>query len=197
MTSTTPHYLLTSETSRIEGIGHWRFVLRPLDGSPEIEADDVEPFVSGERLDLLTVVRALESLDQPSWVTLVGCTRYVEQGVMYGLTDWKENDWCWECFGKMVPVRDIDLWKRMDRILEIHHVDCGQRRFDAGHHNAEGPHWGAIDSGKKWINGLVGAASEKCRDSAMIACCVNWVNTIVSLWFGLRGQKCFATVATR
>ena len=78
-----PHYLLKSEASRDEGLGRWRFVLRPLDGSSEIEAADVEPDVWGERLDLLTVVRALESLDQPSWVTLIGCTRYVEQGVLY------------------------------------------------------------------------------------------------------------------
>ena len=116
-------------------------MLRPLDGSSEVEAADVEPDVWGERLDLLTVVRALESLDQPSWVTLIGCTRYVEQGVLYGLTEWKENGWRWECFGQMVPVRDIDLWQRMDRILQFHRVDCGQRRFDAGHGLLDGPHW--------------------------------------------------------
>ena len=74
MNSRTPHYLLKSETSREESSGRWRFVLRPLDGSPGIEATDMEPDVWGERLDLLTVVRALETLDQPSWVTLVGCT---------------------------------------------------------------------------------------------------------------------------
>ena len=133
MNDPTPHYLLISEASRTEGIGRWRFVLRPIDGSAALEVADVEPDAWGERLDLLTVVRALESLDQPSRVTLLGCTRYVEQGIQYGLAEWRENQWRWEYFGQMVPVRDADLWQRMDRILQFHQVDCGQRRFDAGH----------------------------------------------------------------
>jgi hypothetical protein len=153
--SPTPHYLLKTEAGREAGSGRWRFVLRPLDGSPEIEAADVEPDVWGERLDLLTVVRALESLDQPSWVTLVGCTRYVEQGVVFGIAEWKESGWRWECFGQMTPVRDIDLWQRMDRILRFHRVDCGRRRFDAGHALLDGPHWG-LARGKELIGGLAG-----------------------------------------
>ena len=107
----------------------------------EIAAADVEPDVWGERLDLLTVVRALESLDQPSRVTLVGCTRYVEQGIIYGLAEWKESGWRWEWFGQMVPVRDADLWQRMDRILQFHRVDCGQRRFRRPSWRLDGPHW--------------------------------------------------------
>jgi ribonuclease HI len=188
MTSTTPHYLLATEVSRTpefssgSATGHWRFLLRPLDGTEEIEAADEEPFTWGERLDLLTVIRALESLDQRSWVTLVGCTRYVEQGITYGLQDWKENDWRWECFGKMTPVRDMDLWQRLDGILQFHRVDCSQRRFDAGHTEDESPHYGNCDVRKEWLNGLVGATLEKCRKTAMIACCASWVSTITSLW---------------
>ena len=68
-----------------------------------IKAADVEPDVWGERLDLLTVLRALESLDQPSRVTLIDCTRYVEQGVQYGLAEWKESGWRWECSDRWCP----------------------------------------------------------------------------------------------
>ena len=121
------------------GLGRWRFVLRPIDGSAALEVGDVEPDVWGERLDLLTVVRALESLDQPSRVTLLGCTRYVEQGIQYGLAEWRENEWRWECFGQMVPVRDADLWQRMDRDFAVSSGGCGQRRFDAGHIRSPAP----------------------------------------------------------
>ena len=99
MNDPSPHYLLMCEASRAEGLGNWRFALRPLDGSTGYEVADVEPDIWGERLDLLTVVRALESLDQPSQVTLIGCTRYVEQGILYGVPDWRENGWRWEYFG--------------------------------------------------------------------------------------------------
>jgi ribonuclease HI len=166
-----PHYLLTSEAGLDGGPRHWRFVLKPIDGSSEIEAADVEPDAWGERLDLLTVVRALESLDQPSWVTLIGCTQYVEQGVLYGLAEWKENGWRWECFGRMVPVRDIDLWQRMDRILQIHRVDCGRRRFDAGHGGGDGPHWNLVNKGKGLIGGLAGKEWVKYSVPAIAACC--------------------------
>jgi ribonuclease HI len=181
MNSATPHYLLKSEVSREESAGRWRFVLRPLDGSPEIEAADLEPNVWGERLDLLTVVRALESLDQPSWVTLVDCTRYVEQGILYGITEWKETDWRWECFGQMTPVRDIDLWQRMDRILQFHRVDCGQRRFDAGHERLDGPHWGLVAKGKDRISGLAGEKWVKYQTLAMAVWHGLWAKT--ASWF--------------
>jgi ribonuclease HI len=177
MNLSTPHYLLRSETGGNNGLGQWRFVLRPLDGSLEIEVADTEPDVWGERLDLLTVVRALEYLDQPSWITLVGCTRYVEQGVSYGVAEWKENQWRWERFGQMVPIRDVDLWQRMDRILQFHRVDCGQRRFDLGHTLSEGPHWHL--AGQR-IGGLLGGELVKYCKKAMVACCEAWSKTVGS-----------------
>ena len=67
-----PHYLLFSQASHTRGVGHWQFVLRSADGSEQIQAADVEPDSHGQRLELLTVVRALESLDKPSHVTLMG-----------------------------------------------------------------------------------------------------------------------------
>jgi ribonuclease HI len=174
MNSPTPHYLLKTEAGREEGSGQWRFVLTPLDGSPEIQATDVEPDVWGERLALLTVVRALESLDQPSWVTLVGCTRYVEQGIAYGIAEWRESGWRWECFGQMAPVRDIDLWQRMDRILQFHRVDCGRRRVDASHGPSDGPHWGLAAKGRELIGGLA--------EDKWVKCCA----LATAVWHGLR-----------
>jgi ribonuclease HI len=155
MNDPTPHYVLVSETSRTEGIGRWRFVLHPANGANCMEVADTEPDLWGERLDLLTVVRALESLDQPSKVTLIGCSRYVEQGILYGIQEWKESDWRWEWFGHMVPVRDIDLWQRMDRVLEFHQVDCRQRRLDVEHGLLKGPHWKTVaKESKKWAGSV-------------------------------------------
>ncbi len=133
MSVPTPHYLLFSEASRGCDSGRWRFTLRAADGSEQFEAADVEPTARGERLDLLTVVRALESLDQPSRVTLAGCSPYVRQGMQYGLSDWCRNGWRWESFGQMVPVKNRDLWQRIDRALRFHRVECRQWRRDPAH----------------------------------------------------------------
>ncbi len=128
-----PHYLLFSEADRSDCSGRWRFVLRSDDGSEEFEAADVEPNLSGERLELLTVVRALEALDQPSRVTLVGSSRHIRQGIQYGLSQWRTNGWRWEFFGEMVPVKNCDLWRRIDRALQFHRLECCRRRFDPPH----------------------------------------------------------------
>lgn len=168
-----PHYLLTSEACRTEGLGRWRFVLRPADGSAAFEAADVEPDVWGERLDLLTVIRALEWLDRPSRVTLVGCTRYVQQGVQFGLPEWRDNGWRWEFFGQMVPVRDADLWQRMDHALRFHRVECGQRRFDAEHGPLDDSHWGVTARPGRWL------------DRAAVRRCIECYVPALAAWFGV------------
>lgn len=113
--------------------GCWRFVLRDADGSQRLAAEHVEPAVGGERLELLSVVRGLESLDEPSRVTLMTSCTYVREGIRHGLAEWRANGWRWERFGQMVPVRDLDLWQRVDRAMQFHQVDCRTYRFDPPH----------------------------------------------------------------
>ncbi len=129
----TPHYLLFSQSRPVQGVGHWQFTLRSADGTEQVHAADVEPGLQGERLELLTVVRALESLDQPSQVTLMGCSSYIRNGMQYGLPEWQTNGWRWEFFGQMVPVKNFDLWQRMERAMRFHQVECCRRRFDGPH----------------------------------------------------------------
>ncbi|MGD9719660.1 MAG: RNase H family protein [Pirellulales bacterium] len=128
-----PHYLLFSESCRKSPQGQWRFVLQSLDGAEQFEAADAEPDARGERLELLAVVRGLEALAQPSRVTLVTPSRYVNRGLTYGLAEWRVNDWRWEHYGEMVPVKNRDLWQRVDRALEFHQLDCRTWRFDPPH----------------------------------------------------------------
>ena len=132
-----PRFLLFAETG--PAAGAWRFVLRKLDGAVHFEAADVEPDIFGERLELLTVVRGLEALDQPSRVTLVGCTNYLRQAVQFGMPQWRTDDWLWERFGHMLPVKNADLWQRLDRLMAFHEVECRQRRIDGAHPVAERP----------------------------------------------------------
>ncbi|HUT12222.1 MAG TPA: RNase H family protein [Thermoguttaceae bacterium] len=138
MSVSIPHYLLFSQASPTDDSGRWHFVLRSTDGAEQFEAEDDEPAVRGERLALLTIVRALEALDRPSQVTLVGCSPYVQRGVEYGLPEWRDNGWRWEFFGQMVPVKNGDLWQRMDRALCFHRLDC-RRRIDGSHHAVSAP----------------------------------------------------------
>jgi ribonuclease HI len=99
-------------------------VLQNVESQRRFAATDSEPCDCGERLELLAVVRGLEALDGPARVTLVTRSRYVSRGIKKGLADWRANNWKWERFGRIVPVRDHDLWQRVDRALQFHEIVC-------------------------------------------------------------------------
>ncbi|MGD0518801.1 MAG: RNase H family protein [Thermoguttaceae bacterium] len=155
-----PHYLLFVETARDNNPGHWQFMLKEANGVAQFQVGDIEPGVSGERLDLLTIIRALESLDQPSRVTLTSCSPYIRQGMQYSISEWRENKWQWEFFGYMVPIKHADLWQRMDHLLSVHSVECRQLRMDAPHRTLAGPNtkqhqqpvnWGLSVAADIWL----------------------------------------------
>ncbi len=129
-----PHFLLfcdgslpssqTLSTTISQHRGRWRFVLESLDSSRRLEAADAETADTPDRIALFAVVRGLEALEQPSHVTLVTSSRYVSRGLQYGLNEWRENEYCWEHFGTLQPIRNQDLWQRVDHALQFHDVTC-------------------------------------------------------------------------
>jgi ribonuclease HI len=134
MSPARPHFLLYSEAalepSRGAAAGRWRFTLRDEAGRDWLHADDSEDEATAERLELLAVVRGLEALDQPSRVTLATPSRSLARGLAFGLAQWRESDWHWERFGRMTPVKNSDLWQRLDRLLAIHSVECRANRLE-------------------------------------------------------------------
>lgn len=127
MIRTIPHYLLLTEAypaaMGADG-GRWQFVLEHCEGRHRIEAADDERGMGLERLHLLSVVRGLEALEHPATVTLVTASRQIARAVRGGLAEWRESGWCWEFFDEMTPVKNGDLWRRVDQALSIHHVSC-------------------------------------------------------------------------
>lgn len=125
MQAPAPHFVLYTESSRCGGIApRWKFVLQSLEGDERLSAADSESDSRPSRLELLAVVRGLEAIDRPSRVTLLTRSRYVSRGIRRQLNHWRELGWRWERFGQLVPIRDHDLWQRVDRALMFHQVEC-------------------------------------------------------------------------
>jgi ribonuclease HI len=124
MQTSTPHYLLFSEGSFDGDRPGWKFVLQAVGGDEHFSASDAECESRANRLELLAVVRGLEALAQPSRVTLLTRSRYVRRGIRRELNHWRERRWQWERFGNVVPIRDADLWQRVDRAMQYHQVKC-------------------------------------------------------------------------
>jgi ribonuclease HI len=148
-----PHFLLYAEAARATpgagtDVGAWRFVLRLPGGETSLEAADEEPEATPQRLELLAVVRGLESLSQPSRVTLLTGSRYLRRGLDCGISQWRENDWQWERYGRMAPVKNSDLWQRLDHLLGIHELECKPTRLNKADDLAE-PRRSELATGKR------------------------------------------------
>src|SRR3954469_16426399 len=125
MQVTSRHFLLYTEATRSEGsTPRWKFMLQSVGGDVQLSADDSELNSRASRLELLAVVRGLEAIDRPARVTLLTGSRYVSRGIRRQLNQWREDRWQWERFGELVPIRDYDLWQRVDHALEYHKVEC-------------------------------------------------------------------------
>lgn len=124
MNARLPQYLLLAEgASNPSSDASWRFVLCCQDTGETFTASDEEPEEDADRLALLALVRGLEAIGEAACVNLVTPNRAVRYGVEQGLDLWKANAWKWERFGRLVTIRDCDLWRRVDRALQIHQLD--------------------------------------------------------------------------
>lgn len=123
------HFLLFCDSSltpsRMPGMtsrGHWCFTLETLVNGEVLEASDCETTEDPDRIALMAVVRGLEAIPEPASVNLVTTSRYVFRGIQYGLSEWREQGYCWEHFGILRPIRNADLWRRIDRTLKFHSI---------------------------------------------------------------------------
>ncbi|SRR6056297_481019 len=115
-------YLLVCEAiPASDTVGSWRFTLETAVGETQLDIQEKE-FGSPNRLALLAVVRGLEAIEGAASVTLISTSRYVIRGLRDSLHRWRENGFQWENFGRIVPVENADLWRRVDHALRFHQV---------------------------------------------------------------------------
>ena len=102
-------------------------------------------------MQLLSVVRGVEALEQPSKLTLITGSAYVGKRIRKGFDGWIEKDWRWESFGVLKPIKDADLWKRIHAAMQIHTIECRLWQFSNRHstnesETAETKSWTRIDN---------------------------------------------------
>jgi ribonuclease HI len=111
------------------GPGGWGAVLRY--GTREKEIYGGEPAkTTNNRMELMAPIRALESLTRPVVVRLHTDSKYVLDGVTKWLPRWKSNGW--QTAGKQ-PVKNADLWQRLDAAVHRHQVQWHWVKGHAGH----------------------------------------------------------------
>jgi len=88
------------------------------------------PATTNNRMELTAAIEALRALPEPSVVTLTTDSQYVRQGITSWIKGWKRNGWRTSL---KQPVKNDDLWKELDRLLQPHRVEWKWVKGHAGH----------------------------------------------------------------
>jgi len=115
------------------GPGGWGAVLQAFEGGAlrkERELNGGEALTTNNRMELLAAIAALEGLSRPSTVTVVTDSAYVKNGVTTWIHGWKRNGWK---TADRKPVKNVDLWQRLDAAQARHTVRWEWIKGHAGH----------------------------------------------------------------
>ena len=93
-----------------------------------------EAMTTNNRMELIAAIAALEALERPSTLTVVTDSVYVRDGVTRWIHGWKRNGWL---TGDRKPVKNEDLWRRLDAAAARHTVTWAWIKGHAGHEENE------------------------------------------------------------
>ena len=110
------------------GPGGWGAILRFGDHEKEISGG--EAHTTNNRMELMAAISALEALKRPCNVVLHTDSQYVQQGISSWIKQWKKNGWR---TADKKPVKNTDLWQRLDTAIERHKVDWRWVKGHDGH----------------------------------------------------------------
>ncbi len=115
------------------GPGGWAFVLRHSASDKEMEKSGGEPDTTNNRMELTAVVQGLEQLKRPCRVELLTDSVYVGKGLSEWMPKWKANGWKRREGKTLKPVKNEDLWRRLDELVSTHKVKYTRVAGHSGH----------------------------------------------------------------
>ncbi len=115
------------------GPGGWGVLLQAKEGDTivkERELSGGEPETTNNQMELMAAISALETLARTSHITIVTDSAYVKNGVTTWIHGWKRNGWK---TSNKKPVKNVDLWQRLDAAQAEHTVVWQWVKGHAGH----------------------------------------------------------------
>ncbi|MAM61904.1 ribonuclease HI [Maritimibacter sp. UBA3975] len=115
------------------GPGGWGVLLQAKDGERVVKERNLsggEAATTNNRMELMAAIMALETLERPSDLTIVTDSQYVKNGVTTWIHGWKRNGW--KTAAKK-PVKNAELWQRLDEAQARHQVEWKWIKGHAGH----------------------------------------------------------------
>ena len=110
------------------GPGGWGAILQFGDNTKELNGG--EAHTTNNRMELMAAISALEALKRPCTVDLHTDSQYLRNGIMSWIHGWKKNGWR---TADKKPVKNVDLWQRLDAALAAHKIEWHWVKGHAGH----------------------------------------------------------------
>lgn len=110
------------------GPGGWGVLLRFNDHEKRLCGGEKE--TTNNRMELMAVIQALESLNRDCKVKLTSDSQYVLKGINEWMENWKKRGW--KTAAKK-PVKNVDLWQRLDKAQEDHNIEWVWVKGHSGH----------------------------------------------------------------
>jgi ribonuclease HI len=114
------------------GPGGWGALLRF--GASEKSLYGGERNTTNNRMELMAAIEGLAALKEVCAVTLTTDSQYVRQGITQWIQGWKRNGWK---TAARKPVKNADLWRRLDQLVERHEVEWKWVKGHSGHRENE------------------------------------------------------------
>jgi len=114
------------------GPGGWGVILRY--GDHEKTLSGGEANTTNNRMELMAAIMALETLKRPSRVELHTDSQYLREGITRWIHGWKRNGWK---TAEKKPVKNAELWLRLDEALKRHSIEWHWVKGHAGHDDNE------------------------------------------------------------
>ena len=115
------------------GPGGWGVLLRAMDGGEAVKEREWcggEAQTTNNRMELLAAINALETLAKTTEITIVTDSNYVKNGITGWIFGWKKNGWK---NAAKKPVKNVELWQRLDEANARHSVTWEWVKGHAGH----------------------------------------------------------------
>ncbi len=116
------HLFTDGACSGNPGPGGWAFILRHVPTGKETESAGGAADTTNNRMELQAVVEGLSRLKRPCRICLYTDSSYVGKGISEWMAGWKRNGWKRREKGKLVPVKNDDLWIQLEKLVSQHKV---------------------------------------------------------------------------
>ena len=115
------------------GPGGWAFLLLHPSTGKKMERSGGERETTNNRMELQAVIEGLAALTRPARVEILTDSVYVGKGMIEYMPKWKANGWRRKEGTKFVPLKNEELWRRLDALLATHQVKYTRVAGHSGH----------------------------------------------------------------